>query len=214
MLSMPSTVAITCTQPRCDGITADLIASQSNKKINAIAHPILSITITGTPMPKGDFDAVLITSTHAITDALPHELPYIAVGEHTALQLQELGYTVVTIGHGGVRDLDLNGYNRILYPCAVNPSFTPSNTVPWTVYTSSIATDFNWVNNVDIITVFSASAAHALRPYVPPHIHLICLSNTIVNIFNDHPIGNLAVCEKPHYDDMKFLIQSMTRTDN
>jgi uroporphyrinogen-III synthase len=206
---MRKKIAITCTSPRCDQIVSDL----QNDNIRATAHPILSITHTNTSIPTGDFDVVLISSVHAITDDLPKHLPYIAVGAQTATYLSDKGFVVTQIGKGGVADIDLSNYNRVLYPCAEYPSFTPSKATPWIVYSSHVDTNFSWVTDMDMIAVFSKMAARVLLPYVQPHIQILCLSQPIANVFDGHSSENLAICGNPHYDDMKFLIQSMTRTD-
>lgn len=207
---MPKTVAITCTSPRCHEITTDL----RHQNIDAHACPILSVKRTNNELPDGHYDVALTTSIHAISPSLPRNLPYVAVGDYTAQQLRKMGFQVIETGNGGVRDLDTNAYENILYPCAVNPTYVPANARQWPVYDTVVNSDFQWVCDFDCIAIFSMRAAHAIRPHVPQNMHLICLSASIASVFKDHPIGNLAVSPNPHYDDMKLLIQSTTRTDN
>jgi len=174
-------ILITCTQPRASDFASDID--------NAIANPALNVRRLHTPQPDGEFDAVLITSRHAMIDELPN-LPTINI----------------TDGDGGVRDLDLSGYKNILYPCATEPTYIPDNCTPWPVYDTYTNPDFKIDDDIKIICAFSVKGACIIEPLLKPNHIILCLSQNIADIFKNTNIQKLAVCTRPRYDAMKSLI--------
>ena len=195
-------VLITCTYPRADIIVSDLNKSSISSK----ACPALTISSTNCPIPDGYFENILISSQHALQQNLP-DLPVIAVGKHTAELARANEMYVAHTGFGGIQDLDLSQYKNILYPCAIEPILTPENTTPWPVYKSTKNQKFAIPYDSKIICVFSVKAAKIIKNICSPSHYIICLSQTIADIFSDHPCENLAVCNRPRYDIMKILIE-------
>jgi len=175
-------ILITCTQPRASEFASDIN--------NAITNSALTVRHLDTPKPDGGFDAVLITSRHAMIDELP-DLPTINI----------------TDGEGGVRDLDLSNYQNILYPCAVEPTYIPNNCTPWPVYETYTNPNFKVDDDIDVICVFSVKGAKIIQPLLKPHHIILCLSQNIADMFKNTKIEKLAVCTRPRYDAMKSLIE-------
>ena len=199
-------VLITCTQPRADWIVKDLNRSQ----IQAIAHPVLKVEKMNTKPPHGDFDALLITSPHAVIPDLP-DLPVLAVGEYTANIARKNGMYVSHTGHAGVRNMDLSSFQHILYPCAKEPSFVPEKVTTWPAYKTVLNNNLEIDKRSTIICVFSVKAAIHVRDICNDSQHIICLSDAIASIFENHPIENLAVCKTPRYDEMTKLIHDKVK---
>jgi uroporphyrinogen-III synthase len=167
------------------------------------AHvPALVVSRIDNPKPNGVFDTVLITSRHAVCDDLP-DLPIIAVGAETA---KHIDGDIVQIGDGGVRDLNLDGYQNILYPCAVDPSYTPPNTTPWHVYETRPNPDFKIDEDITHIAVFSIKGADVVMAHANANHHFLCLSQNIADHIQQAGFENLAVCTHPTYNAMKLLM--------
>ncbi len=169
--------------------------------------PALYAHMVDTPKPIGDFDAMLVTSTHVfMRDDLP-KLPVIAVGDETAIMARDNGFDVVQTGDGGVKDLDLSPYNNILYPCATEPTSIPDNAHTWHVYETIESKDFSLDNTPEIITVFSAKAARYIATFNLENKVVLCLSDKISQIFEGQKMANIASCTYPRYDAMEYLIK-------
>jgi len=175
-------ILVTCTQPRASEFASDIH--------NAIANPVLNVRHLNTSKPDSEFDALLITSRHAIVDELPN-LPTINIAD----------------GDGGVRDLDLSAYKNILYPCAVEPTYIPDNCTPWPIYKTYTNPDFKIDDTMKIICVFSIKGAKVIEPILKQHHTVLCLSQKIADIFQNSQIEKLAFCTRPRYDAMKSLIK-------
>jgi len=198
-------VLITCTRPRGDDYITDLRAMG----IDAVANPALIYQALNSPMPKGTFDAMMVTSQHALNADLP-DLPVIAVGEETADLVQEKNMAVVYTGGGGVADLDLSPYSSILYPCAESPALIPHKATAWPVYRTIENPDFIVDDDVDIICVFSIKAANIIKKTKLCHKDVLCFSNMIANEFEKISLQNLAVAMQPRYDAMISTIYHHT----
>lgn len=195
-------VLITCTQPRADALVHDLKQSD----IHALASPALSVNPVISQRPKDIFDAMLVTSRHALNADLPLDIPVIAIGEETALQCQHHGLRVIQTGDDNLKSMDLSSYHSILYPCAKQPSHIPPNATPWIVYETIPNPAFIIPENIEMICVFSAKAALIIKEKCRPDHKILCLSQPIADIFTEQKIDNLAVCDRPRYDAMKDLI--------
>lgn len=195
-------VLITCTQPRADEIVHDL----STLGIDAVSCPALTISPLKTAQPDGEFDALLITSRHALSADLPETLPVIAIGEETANLAREHGLYVVHTGKSNLQGMDLSAYKNILYPCARQPSLVPDNATKWPVYESIENAGFAIPEGIETICIFSARAAKYIAPMCQKHHHVICLSDIIANILKNQGIDNLAVCSLPRYDILRNQI--------
>jgi uroporphyrinogen-III synthase len=198
-------VLITCTRPRGDDYVIDLRAMG----IDAVANPALIYQALNSPMPKGTFDAMLITSRHAFNADLP-DLPVIAVGAETANLAQENNKTVIQVGDGGVADLDLSPYASILYPCADSPTLIPQNATAWPVYKTIENPEFSIPDDVGTICVFSIKAAEIIIQSNFRHKTVLCLSHDIAKLFDKILLQNLAVAMQPRYDAMISLILNHT----
>ncbi len=194
-------VLITCTQPRANEIVHDL----RSHSICTCAMPALIVEYCEEPMPNGEFDVMLITSRHVINENLPH-LPAIAIGDETALMLQEKEYNIVQVGTGGVDDVDLSPYLNALYPCASEPTKILKNTTPWHVYKTIKNDKFNISDDVEIICVFSTKAAKIIKKYDLTGKIILCLSENIEQAFHGVDVADIASCTHPRYDTMKQLI--------
>lgn len=172
---------ITCTQPRADEFTFDIN--------NAVAMPALNVRHLKTPKPNGKFDAILVTSRHAMVNNFP-DLPIISIAD----------------AGGGIRDLNLSNYKNILFPCATEPTYIPDNCTPWYVYETYPNPNFKIDYDIDIICVFSVKGAKIIQPLIKSNNVILCLSKNIANIFKNSDIQKLAVCTRPRYDVMKSLI--------
>jgi uroporphyrinogen-III synthase len=88
--------------------TAQRLAERGHE---ATAAPVTELAPTGEPMPAGPFDALVVTSAHAVpalAAAADKGLPVLAVGERTAAALREAGFHDVRAGPGdaaGLADL-------------------------------------------------------------------------------------------------------------
>lgn len=199
-------VLISCTQPRANEIAHDL----QSHSIDAHAMPALLVGHCDEPIPKGEFDAMLITSRHAINAKLPH-LPAIAIGDETALMLQEKGYNVVQVGTGDVDDVDLSPYLNVLYSCASEPTKILKNTTPWHVYKTIKNKKFSMSDEIEIICVFSVRAAKIVKEYNLTDKIILCLSPKIGQVFHGVNVADIASCTYPRYDAMKQLIDLYLR---
>jgi hypothetical protein len=195
--------AITCTQPRCDDIVARLQLSN----IDAYACPALNVERLNTPQPDGSFDALLITSAHAIIGDLP-DYPVIAVGDFTARKAKQHGLNVIETGSGGIYDLDLSPYKSLLYPCATEPTYIPDNATVWPVYQTSESGEFNILDDTSAIAVFSVKSAKIInkRRNVNTMARVFCLSQTIADALTTISSDRLAVCPQPDYDGLIEMI--------
>jgi uroporphyrinogen-III synthase len=193
-------VLITCTQPRANDIAHDLQSSA----MDAIAMPALIVERLYTPIPDKIFDAMIITSVHAMIDRLP-DLPVIAIGGETARMAKMHGYNVIDIGVGGINDLDLSSYSNILYPCADEPTTIPLNTTPWIVYQTRKNDAFIIDDSIEIICVFSIKAAQIIKAYNLRTKTILCLSQNIKNALSGVDVAYIASCTHPRYDAMKEL---------
>lgn len=191
-------VLITCTRPRADDFANDL----NNESIQSRVCPALIVDMLTNPMPQGNFDAVLITSRHAVIDNLP-DLPIISVGDQT---ISNHNYNVIQTGAGGVNNLNFSDYKNILYPCSADPSFIPENATKWPVYKTTSNPDFYINNDEAIITVFSIRAAKIIAKHDLSGKTVICLSDAIATQFENSDMHKLAVCTRPRYHVMKSLI--------
>jgi len=191
-------VLITCTKPRADELVREIN--------NSIVNSALIVNKTDINIPDQNFDAVLVTSRHAITNDLPN-LPIISIGEETALELKNRGHDISQVGTGGVKDLDLSAYNNVLYPCASESSFIPKNVTAWPVYETHPNVEFKIQHENKIICVFSAKAAKIIRTFDLSNKIILCLSKAIAKEFENIDIEKLAVCTSPRYDIMKSLIE-------
>lgn len=208
-MAKPS-IIITCTAPRCDEITARL----KQQGYDAQARPALEVRpLSPLSLPTGNFDAVLITSRHAVSNQLPRDLPYIAVGQTTTDLLKEKGYNVVSTGNGGIEDLDVSGYASILYPAASEPTACPANAVHWPVYETIPAKTFQLPGNPCLIAVYSQKAVENIVSKMRQEDQIFCLSNSIAKRFSDHPAQNLVVCSKPLYAIMEKNLCAYARQD-
>ena len=204
------TIIITCTAPRCD----EIIARLKQQGYDAQAMPALEVRpLSSLSLPTGDFDAVLITSRHAIINQLPRDLPYIAVGKTTADLLRETGYNVVSTGNSGIDDLDLSGYPSVLYPAALEPTACPANVVHWPVYETIYTKDFSLPPRPCLIAVYSKKAAEQIISKTRQEDRIFCLSDAIAKRFSDHPAQNLVVCSKPLYAIMEKNLCAYARQD-
>jgi len=192
---MGNKVLITCTSPRGDMI----VRSLHEYNADTLAMPALKIKILTNIQPQESYAHILITSRHAL-------LPMICVGQETANIAQDKGFDVIHIGKGGVDDLDISPYDRILYPCALEPTKILAKVTPWPVYEATQNTDFTIPYDVSIITVFSAKAAKMIKSYDLTNKTILCLSDNIASIFVGHTLKKLEICQHPSYDDMKQLI--------
>jgi len=192
-------VLITCTEPRASEIAQTIS--------NAFSHPALAVERLQTLTPNGDFDAILVTSRHAICNNLP-DLPVIAVGNKTADTLKNKGYNVIQTGTGGVQDLDLLPYQNILYPCAVEPTIIPDNATAWPVYETKPHPDFTIPDSIDAIALFSIKGAKHVLSCATKDYFYLCLSDAIADTIKGQ---KLAVAEKPSYHAIKELIEDYTR---
>jgi uroporphyrinogen-III synthase len=193
---------ITCTQPRANEIVKDL----KKRKIDSLGLSALTVVPIHTPIPEGEFDGLLISSRHAVIDALPEDLPILAVGQHTANLVRQKGLSVVRTGHNNVKGMDLAGFSNLLYPCTTEPSFIPDNVAVWPVYKTMPNSDFFLPPSINNICVFSHKAAKIILPYIRNNHSIICLSEEIATTFIKEGIRNLAVSDTPRYDRMKELI--------
>jgi uroporphyrinogen-III synthase len=134
------------------------------------------------------------------------DLPVIAVGEHTARTARQKGFKILQTGTGGVRDLDLSAYKKILYPSALEPSFIPEKTLHWPVYQTLPNPYFKITDPDPIITIFSVKAAHIVMGHTDIQARILCLSNEIADTFDTRGYRNLAVSASPRYADMRNLI--------
>lgn len=194
-------VAITCTAPRCD----DIVVNLRRQNINAYAMPALNVRHLNVPQPEGDFDAMVVTSHHSITDTLPN-MPVIAVGKKTSNILNKKDLNVIQVGGGGVCDLDLTPYNNILYPCSTEPTDVPKNATAWPVYETIPNPDFKIDSKTEILTVFSVKGAKKTNQMTHTASKVICLSQPIADVLIGIEPERLAVCSKPSYDEMEQLI--------
>lgn len=207
-------IAITCTQPRCDEIVSRLNALS----IDAYTMPALVVQALHTPLPSGQFEAILITSRHALSANLPN-LSVIAIGEQTASLAREKGFSVIQTGQGDIHSLDLTSYTSILYPCANEPTHIPNNATPWHVYETQENPAFHIQDDTGIIAVFSSKGARALSSLpVNCHYRYVCLSDVIAQNINGISADRLAVCAQPDYDALEQKIievwnQCQTQTD-
>ncbi len=192
-------VLITCTFPRADDFISDL------KNYDVIARPALSFEKIPNNMPEGTYDAMLLSSRHAVIDDLPL-LPVVTVGEKTAILAKEKGHDVVQVGQGGVQDLDFSLYSNILYPCALEPTCILDKCIPWSVYRTIENSNFSIDDSDHIICVFSVKAAKIISKYDLSNRVILCLSQAIADVFSQSDIAELAVCMRPRYDDMILLI--------
>ena len=200
MARAPS-VLVTCTQPRADDIVADLAESG----FNAIAMPALAVNILDNTKPDGVFDGMLVTSRHALLADLP-SLPVITVGQETSAAAMKAGFTVIQSGNSNLADMDISAYKSLLYPCADEPSLIPPNASPWRVYKTVSNPHFQIPEEITTICIFSAKGAETVARLCSPDHDIICLSQAVAAVFENHPLDNLAVCATPRYDDMKKLI--------
>lgn len=195
-------IVITCTRPRCDEIVDDL----TRRNLNAIACPLLTVEKTPCAPPQGEYQAMLLTSRHALTENMP-DLPVIAVGDQTAHEAVKAGLTVIHTGPGDINGLDLSDYQSLLYPCAHEPSHIPACCTPWRVYkTVPGETASTAPASTAIIVFFSA---RGMRHFSHPDSHkmtALCLSEQIARAADNIPFRNLAVCDHPDYDTMRELI--------
>jgi uroporphyrinogen-III synthase len=204
-------IAITCTAPRCHDIQSTL----HDRGYNTLALPALDVKTIKSNHPNKSFDAVLITSRHAIHSDLPKHLPYIAVGEHTALLLKNKGFHVVQYGSNGIQNLDLRKYSNILYPCATQPTEIPINATAWPVYETFEAHNIKQISDVNIVSIYSIRGANAIKPYLTKHHTVVCLSEYIAQTFEGTQMQNLVVCDKPDYDRMiKLLCDTADRLNH
>lgn len=194
-------VLITCTPPRAGEIASDL----SSSGINALAIPALTVSPIRTPMPYAPYEAMVISSVHALTADLPN-LPVIAVGIETAQACKDKGLTVIQTGTGGVHDLTLNDFSTILYPCAKEPSFMPSPATGWPVYQTTENPEFHVPDHIKIIVVFSCKGAGIIRNHCKPYHEIIALSDKIADVFYNMDLRNLVVCDAPRYDAVKEIL--------
>jgi uroporphyrinogen-III synthase len=92
------------TRPRQD-------AERTARRLVALGHeavvaPLMEVVATGVPMPDGPFDAVILTSAHAVPAlaTLPalatRPVPVFAVGERTAAAARQAGFEQVRSGPG------------------------------------------------------------------------------------------------------------------
>jgi uroporphyrinogen-III synthase len=92
-------VLVTRSEP--DGLrTARKLADLGHE---AILAPVIEIVSSEQPMPEGSYDAVIVTSAHAVPAlqaAASHEIPVFAVGERTAQALREAGFSDVLAAEG------------------------------------------------------------------------------------------------------------------
>ena len=198
-------ILITCTQPRADEIVRDLCQSG----LNCVAQPALRVQPIESVMPEGTFDAMVISSRHAVCDKLP-DLPVTAVGEATGRLLEKAGFTVAQTGCGGVADLTLKDDHIYLYPCAHNPTIIPDNAVAWPIYKTEVNQEFS-LNDADIITVFSAKAARVISQHDLTGRVVLCLSDAVAKPLKASGAKALVVCERSAYDAMNDLIFKTVR---
>jgi len=199
-------ILITCTAPRAQ----DYVTTLLNTDDDAIAMPALQVTGIRAAIPEGDFEGMVVTSAHAFMGDLPDDLPIIAVGDETASLAWARGFTVIHSGHGGIMDLDLTPYRRLLYPCAPEPTACPPNCISWPVYQTHPNPDFRIPADITIICVFSVKAAQVIRKH-PLHDKIIlCLSDKIAAQFDKVRCVKLAVADTPRYDAMISLIHQVT----
>lgn len=93
----------------------------------ALTVPLMEIRPTGTSLPAGPFDAIVLTSAQALAmlEAMARNVPVFTVGDATASAAREAGFTDVRAGPGTAPGLArwlpsaLPGGTRLLYPCAV-----------------------------------------------------------------------------------------------
>jgi len=99
--------------------TADRLAALGHE---ALIAPVLRIVPTGDPAPAVAFDAVIVTSLHAVDALSSHAartLPVFAVGERTAQVLREAGFTTVTTAEGDAVSLSKLIRETLRPPCTL-----------------------------------------------------------------------------------------------
>lgn len=175
--------------------------------IVAMAMPALNVKPIPFDIPLSQYEAMLITSPHALSADLP-DLPVIAVGQETARLAHAAGLYVMHTGEGGIRDIDLYRYGSLLYPCALEPTFIPDNATPWHVYESVPNPDFCIDDTVETVCVFSKKAAKHILPHCREHHTVIALSQAIAELFEGQSPRNLVVCDAPRYDMMKHILMT------
>lgn len=83
-------------------------AERTAKKLVALGHevviaPVLRIVPTGDPAPAEPYDALIVTSAHAVEGLATYPdkaVPVFSVGERTTDALQEAGFTAITTAQG------------------------------------------------------------------------------------------------------------------
>ncbi len=92
--------------------------------LEAIAIPLFAVEPVGWTVPDGEFDALLLTSANAVRHGGAQlerlsGLPIHAVGEATATAAREAGFTLTTVGEGGVDELlaSIDPQTRLLHLC-------------------------------------------------------------------------------------------------
>ncbi|MBF9232931.1 uroporphyrinogen-III synthase [Microvirga alba] len=74
----------------------------------ALVAPTTRIVPTGEPLPRDSWDALIVTSAHAI-DALAlvedKRIPVFAVGPHTASAVREAGFSSIVVADGDAKSL-------------------------------------------------------------------------------------------------------------
>jgi uroporphyrinogen-III synthase len=99
-------IRVLLTRPRDDAErTARRLAARGYVPILC---PVTEVVATGEPMPAGTFDAMVLTSAHAVpalSAATRLQAPIFAVGERTAARLRQAGFADVKIGPGDAAGL-------------------------------------------------------------------------------------------------------------
>ncbi|GJE73587.1 uroporphyrinogen-III synthase [Methylorubrum suomiense] len=87
-------------------------AARTARRLEGLGHaalvvPVLRIVPTGTSLPPGRFDGLILTSGNAVaaTDAAPRDLPVLAVGARTAERARRAGFRRVHSAEGDAGDL-------------------------------------------------------------------------------------------------------------
>lgn len=91
------------TRPKAD---ADRTAARLlGRGHEAIIAPVTVITPTGAPPPAQDFDAIILTSAHAVLALMPDNRPVFAVGARTAAAARQAGFREIHTAKGDARTL-------------------------------------------------------------------------------------------------------------
>ncbi|WP_243370102.1 uroporphyrinogen-III synthase [Microvirga solisilvae] len=102
-------------------------AERTARKLAALGHepliaPVLEIVPTSDPVPDDFYDAVIVTSAHAVKALATHvekSIPVFAVGDRTADSVRAAGFLSVTAAEGDAVSLSALIRKRLRPPCTL-----------------------------------------------------------------------------------------------